>query len=205
MEIETDKTSYTLEHPPAEEEKKDKTESYEPLDEDAPAETDKMLVTAAAPDVKKSTEILPEANETTALEEKKEAIKEENQGPTPNVPIKNRFLQFFERKKPAAEPAIEAKNGTTVNTSATEVVDGAPANPKRKFISIKLQNPFAKKSEPATEPANPEKPTVEASSSDEKKGNHKIHFTRLDPSNLISQKKLYLRPMIRKPKPNSNH
>lgn len=201
--METEKTSYTLNHN-GEEEKVPKSESYEPLLEDAPAETDKMLEKPEA-EVKKSTEVLAEADETTALDEKKdEAIKE-----TPAVPVKNRILQFFERKpkQPQPEPA-ETHNG---NGTAAEAVDGdaEPANPpKRKFIPLNLKNPFAKKvvETPVPDAEEKDKPTVEASSSDEKKGEFPrlkallteifIDFLFLLPQ-LIAMKK-------RKPKPNSN-
>lgn len=174
--MDTEKTSYTLKHP-EEEKDESKTESYEPLDEDA-GETDKMLSKPTADEVK-PVEETPEVNETTALEEKKEAIKDDGaQGSTPSVPFKNRFLQLFERKKSANEPPSAAQNGNPVDQSVT---DGDGTNPptstetqppgaaKRRFIPLKLQNPFAKKSDNVT--PTPEKPTAtEASSSDEKKG-----------------------------------
>lgn len=173
--METEKTSYTLNHP-GEEKEENKNESYEPLDEDA-GETDKMLV-KPAPDEKKSVEESPQVNETTALEEKKEAIKDdEAQGPTPIVPFKNRFLQFFERKKNDNEQCA-AQNGNTVDQSVTDgtaptAVEAAPA--KRRFIPLKLQNPFGKKSDNVT--PTPEKTTaVEASSSDDKKGKNINHI-----------------------------
>lgn len=165
--METEKTFYTLNHNGEESEEKKKTESYEPLEDDVAVETDKMLI-KATPDERKSTEILAEADETTALEEKTEAIKDEKPNSVPSVPAKNRFLQFFERKKNNTEPS-ESQNGNTVSPTVKDV-DGAPAtNPKRRFIPLKLQNPFAKKSENGTTPV-PEKPTVEASSSDDKNG-----------------------------------
>lgn len=176
--METEKTSYTLNHN-GEEEKVPKSESYEPLLEDVPAETDKMLVKADA-EVKKSAEVLAEADETTALDEKKdEAIKE-----TPAVPAKNRFLSFFDRKrqpKPEPEPA-ETHNG---NGTAPEAVDGAaePANPPKRLFPLNLKNPFAKKVEtPVPDAEEKDKPTVEASSSDEKKGelqHAKAHLTEI--------------------------
>lgn len=175
--METEKTSYTLNHN-GEEEKVPKSESYEPLLEDAPAETDKMLVKTDA-EVKKSTEVLAEADETTALDEKKdEAIKE-----TPAVPVKNRILQFFDRKPKAKPEPVETQNNG--NGTAAEVVDAAePVNPpKRKLIPLNLKNPFAKKVEtPVPDADEKDKPTVEASSSDEKKGKHqhgKAHLTEI--------------------------
>lgn len=170
--METEKTSYTLNHP-GEEKEENKTESYEPLDEDA-GETDKMLVKPAS-DEKKSEEEPPQVNETTALEEKKEAIKDdEAQGPTPSVPFKNRFLQFFERKKNDNEPRA-ALNGNTVDQSVTTCPAGEAAPAKRRFIPLKLQNPFAKKSDNVT--PTPEKTTaLEASSSDDKKGKNFVQL-----------------------------
>lgn len=172
--METEKTSYTLNHP-GDEKDGNKTETYEPLEEDA-GETDKMLSKPSV-DEPKPVEELPEVNETTALEEKKEAIKDEAQGPAPNVSLKNRFLQLFERKKPESDPSA-VQNGNGVEPTVTDV-DGTAteppqAAPKKRFIPIKLQNPFAKKSDNVT--PTPEKATaVEASSSDEKKGNSQVH------------------------------
>lgn len=173
--METEKTSYTLNHN-GEEEKIPKSESYEPLLEDAPAETDKMLVNTES-EVKKSAEAIAEADETTALEEKKdEAVKE-----IPAVPAKNRFLQFFERKKQPKPEPTETHNGN----GTAEAVDGAAEltnPPKRKFIPLNLKNPFAKKVEtPVPDADEKDKPTVEASSSDEKKGKRhgKAHLTEI--------------------------
>lgn len=162
--METEKTSYTLNHN-GEEEKVPKSESYEPLLEDVPAETDKMLVNTE-PEPKKIAEVLAEADESTALDEKKdEAVKE-----IPAVPAKNRFLQFFERKRPPKPEPVEAHNGN----GTVEAVDGAaePTNPpKRRFIPLNLKNPFAKKVEtPVPDADEKDKPTDEAASSDEKKG-----------------------------------
>lgn len=155
--METEKTSYTLNHN-GDDHDESKTESYEPLEDEVAVETDKMLG-KDIPELKKSADNLKDAVESKTLEEKSEAVKEKE---TPNVPTKNRFLQYFQRKP--TEPA----NGN----AAPESVDGAAttATPKRKLISIKLQNPFAKKSETATPPSNPEKATTEATSSDDKKG-----------------------------------
>lgn len=155
--METEKTSYTLNHN-GDDHDESKTESYEPLEDEVAVETDKMLA-KDIPELTKSADNLKDAVESKTLEEKSEAVKEKE---TPNVPTKNRFLQYFQRKP--TEPA----NGN----AAPESVDGAAttATPKRKLISIKLQNPFAKKSETATPPSNPEKATTEATSSDDKKG-----------------------------------
>lgn len=157
--METEKTSYTLNHN-GDDHDESKTESYEPLEDEVAVETDKMLA-KENPELKKSADNLKDADESKAkaLEEKSEAVKEKE---TPNVPTKNRFMQYFQRKP--TEPA----NGN----AAPESVDGAATTttPKRKLISIKLQNPFAKKSETATPPSNPEKTTNEATSSDDKKG-----------------------------------
>lgn len=159
--METEKTSYTLNHN-GDEHDDSKNESYEPLEEEAAIETDKML-SKDKTDAKKSTEILLEADESTALDEKSEALKATE---TTAVPVKNRFLQFFDRK-PKTE--LAGQNG---KTETVAVVDGvAPeAPPKRRFIPIKLQNPFAKKTETETPTTNGDKPNNEASSSDEKKG-----------------------------------
>lgn len=164
METETEKTSYTLNHD-GDEKDESKTESYEPLvEEDQPAtETDKMLepVTEKA----KSIEILAEPNETTKLEDTKEAVKEENQS-SAIAPTKNRFLRFFERKNPPPPIPNESQNGNGVNAE----VDGGAAAPKKKLLAINLKNPFAKKTDTAvvTPTPTPDKP-IEASSSDDKK------------------------------------
>jgi hypothetical protein len=164
MEVETEKSSYTLNHN-GEELDESKTESYEVLDEDAPAETDKMLEKI----IKKSTEVLAEADESTALAEKSEAVKEPE---IAEVPIKNRILQFFERKKKIDLPTEAANgNGSAVDGKTETEPDAEPA-PKRRFIPIRLHNPFAKKSENGDAPPAPAEPapTNEASSSDETKG-----------------------------------
>lgn len=177
-----EKTSYTLNHN-GEDKEEPKTESYEPLIEEEPAvETDKMLSKdEPAAVVKKSTEMLAEVTETTALDEKVEAVKEKE---VTNVSAKNRFLQWFERKKPKTETpeAPETPNGNGVAAPAeTSAIDGAAAEttnpPKRRFIPLKLQNPFAKKATETVTPVDDDKDkttTVEASSSDEKKGNFKV-------------------------------
>lgn len=169
-----EKTSYTLNHD--EEEKEDeKNESYEPLvEEEAAVETDKMLSDDVPVETKKSTEALAEADETTALDGKTEAVEEKVNS---TVPTKNRFMQLFERNKPKTEeppspppPSVEAANGNgTTTVAAADASIEAP--PKRFFPSIKLQNPFAKKTETETAtPADPATKPNEASSSDEKKG-----------------------------------
>lgn len=164
--METEKTSYTLNHNGEEVEDK-KNESYEPIEEDAAAETDKMLL-KDLPLEKKSIEAPTEADERTALADK-EAVEEKQNA---NPPTKNRFLQFFERKQPKTEQS-EPQNGTqNGNGNVTDVgatPAAAEAAPKRRFVPIKLQNPFAKKVETPV-PANPETKPIEASSSDEKKG-----------------------------------
>lgn len=168
--METEKTSYTLNN--GDEKPAPKSEKYEPLEEDVPAETDKMLADKIEAGAKTFAEVPKEADETTALDEKVEAEKEKE---VPNIPAKNRFFQFFEKKKKIepSEPAAQTGNGTLNDSTA---VDGPAAEtnpPKRRFIPLKLQNPFAKKSETATPTPGTdekEKPTTEASSSDEKKG-----------------------------------
>lgn len=192
--METEKTSYTLNHD--EEEKEDeKNESYEPLVEDEVAvETDKMLTNEPPVETKKSTEALAEADETTALESKTEAVEEKV---NPTAPTKNKFLQLFERKKPKSEtppppPSVEVANGNgngngvpVAERAAVELPTETP--PKRRFPSIKIPNPFAKKTETETPtPADPEtKPINEASSSDEKKGKNPR-------SQLMSQSQRYI-------------
>lgn len=162
--METEKTSYTLNHN-GDEHDDSKNESYEPLEEEAAIETDKMLAKDIT-DAKKSIEVLAEADESTALDEKNEALKAADNS---TVPVKNRFLQLFDRKKPKTEPTVAGQNG---KTEPTAVIDGAApeAPPKRRFMPIKLQNPFAKKPETETPATNGDKPNNEASSSDEKKG-----------------------------------
>ncbi|CRL04436.1 CLUMA_CG017521, isoform A [Clunio marinus] len=168
--METDKTSYTLNHAGDNIEDPNKTESYEPLDEDIAAETDKML-SKVIKDEKKSTEALQEPDELTALDEKKEAIDEKTL--PPNISLKDRFMQFFDRRKPTPEPN-ETQNGNGINQNATEV-DGETTTsnppPKKRFLP-KLQNPFAKKANNDTsiEKENEnEKQENEASCSDDKK------------------------------------
>lgn len=167
--METEKTSYTLNHT-GEEDEEHKAESYEPLDEDnVGSETDKML--KKTKDDKNSTEALNDADETTALEEKKEAIEEKQ--PAPNVSARNKFLQFFERKKntnAGSNGESDTHNGSTPSQPATDL-DGTTSS-KRRFLP-KLQNPFAKRnsSSPLPTPEKPlEKPAAEASCSDDKKG-----------------------------------
>lgn len=163
--MEMEKTSYTLKHN-GEEHDDSKNESYEPLDEEIAIETDKML-SKDKTDAIKSIEVLADADENTALDEKTEALKATENS---TVLTKNRFLQFFDRKKPKTEQTV-GQNGKT----ETSPVDGMAPElaPKKRFIPIKLQNPFAKKTEtdvPATNTNGNNKPTNEASSSDEKKG-----------------------------------
>jgi hypothetical protein len=162
MEVETEKSSYKLNHN-GEELDESKTETYEVLDEDAPVETDKMLEKI----IKKPTNV--EADESTALAEKSEAVKEPE---IAEVPIKNRILNFFERKKKIDIPTeAENSNGSAAD-GRTEAEPAAEPAPKRRFMPIKLHNPFAKKSENGDAPPVPAEPTLtnEASSSDEKKG-----------------------------------
>lgn len=158
--METEKTSYTLNHT-GEENDESKNESYELLEDEPAVETDKML-SKDLPLEKKSTEALAEADESTALEEKAEAIEDK---PNSVAPVKNRILKFFERKKNKPEQSETPLNGTTL----TEVDGAVEPTPKKRFVLLKLQNPFAKKSETAT-PEKPQKPSIEASNSDEKKG-----------------------------------
>lgn len=164
--METEKTSYTLNHNGEELEDK-KNESYEPIEEDVAVETDKMLL-KNLPMVEKPTEVSTEADERTALANT-EAVEEKQ---ISNPPTKNRFLQFFERKQPKIEQN-ESQNGTQNGNGNVTDIDGAmPAAaetaPKRRLLPLKLQNPFAKKTEVST-PVSADKP-IEASSSDEKKG-----------------------------------
>lgn len=163
--METEKKSYTLNHNGEEVEDK-KNESYEPIEEDVAVETDKML-SKDLPLEKKPAEVLStEADERTtlaAIATTGEAVEEKQ---IANPPTKNKFLQFFERKQPIPEQS-ESQNLTQNGNGNVTEVDGAAA-PKRKFVPLKLQNPFAKKMETPV-PTNPDKP-IEASSSDEKKG-----------------------------------
>lgn len=159
--METEKTSYTLNHNGEEVEDK-KNESYEPIEEDSAVETDQMLLE------KKLIEAATEEDENTALADKREAEEGKQKA---NPPTKNRFLQFFERKQPKTDQS-ESQNGTQNGNGTVTDVDGATAvetAPKRKFVPLKFQNPFAKKTETPIPANNSEKP-VEASSSDEKKG-----------------------------------
>lgn len=211
MEVETEKSSYTLNHN-GEEHDESKTETYEPFDEERSAETDKMLE-KVAPAVKKSTEVLAEVTESTALAEKSEAVKEPEVSPSAEVPIKNRFLQFFDRKKNKSEPATETANGNgSAVDGKTEPAAAVEPVPKRRFIPIKLQNPFAKKNENGEgAPAIIDtKPTIEASSSDEKKGEKSQNSTfnksiQLSTFNCSLQKNRPKRRKSNLKKPNSTH
>ena len=173
--METEKTSYTLNHNGEEVEDK-KNESYEPIEEDSAVETDKMLL-KELPLEKIPAEVPTEVDERTALANKGEAVEEKQNA---NPPAKNRFLQFFERKQPKTEQN-EAQNGTqngNGNGNVTDVDGTTPAASepatKRRFVPLKLQNPFSKKTETPV-PANLDK-SIEASSSDEKKG-EEVHRT----------------------------
>lgn len=154
--METEKTSYTLNHT-EEENDENKNESYEPIEEEPAVETDKML----SKDLPLENESKV-ADESTVLEQNGEAVEDK---PNSIPPAKNRFFKLFERKKTKPEPAETPLNGTAV-TELDATIEQAP---KKRFIPLKLQNPFAKKSETAT-PDKPEKPTIEATNSDEKKG-----------------------------------
>jgi hypothetical protein len=164
------KSSYTLNH---DENDASKPESFALLsEENAP-----MLENPSEEKAKgKSTEILTEPNEKTA--EKKETIQDEKDVTQTNLPAKNRFLRFFDRKTNKNEPTEQNGNGVNVQSEASEGV--AQNAPKRRFIpAIKLQNPFARKNENAPpadkeevvekeEIAETEIPLVE---NDDKKGN----------------------------------
>jgi hypothetical protein len=171
MEEPTEKTSYTLNHSEIDESDANKTESFALIEEDVP-----MLakVPSALKEKGKSTEILAEPNESTALtDEKKETIKDDVIQTNP--PAKNRFLRLFDKKTNKSEPTEQNGNGNGVSQPAE---GAAPTAPKRRFIpAIKLQNPFAKKSETAipTEDESAEKAKTAVESpvvveGDEKKG-----------------------------------
>lgn len=159
MEEPAEKTSYTLNHNEIDEnDATNKAESFALIEEDIP-----MLAKTPSDEKEKgkSTEILAEPDESTALtltDAKKETIKD--------VPTKNRFLRLFDRKTNKSEPSEQNGNGV----SQPALAEGAaPAAPKRKFIpTIKLQNPFAKKSEtaipqaPEDKSAGKEKTVVES-------------------------------------------
>lgn len=170
MEEPVDKTSYDFNHT---ENDANKPESFALLSEDAP-----MLEKTEEKAKEKSTEILVEPNEKTALTDgKKETIEDVTQT---NLPTKNRFLRLFDRKTNKNEPTEQ--NGNGVSQPESEGVAQTQTAPKRRFIpAIKLQNPF-KKSEnvaPASteESADNEKaPETEIplGDSDEKKGNRDL-------------------------------
>ena len=172
MEEPVEKTSYTLNHSEIDESDANKPESFALLEEDAPMLENELTDEKK---VEKSTEILSEPNEKTALTDgKKETIKEEKDVTQTNLPTKNRFLRLFDRKANKNEPIEQNGNGVNQPESGEGVAQTAA--PKRRFIpAVKLQNPFAsKKNETvveelgvAKEKAADESPLV----ADEKKGN----------------------------------
>lgn len=185
MEEPAEKTSYTLNnYSVIDVSDANKTESFALIEEDA-------LMLAKTPmlekEKEKSAEILVEPNESTALtDEKKETIKDEKDVTQTNLPTKNRFMRLFDRKSNKSEPTEQ--NGNGVSQPAT-TEGAAPTAPKRRFIpAIKLQNPFAKKSETAVPAAKVddekavtpieaiELPPLVATEGEEKKGkNHMVY------------------------------
>lgn len=143
MEEPVEKTSYTLSQ---RESDLNKPESFALLEEDIP------MLEKSNGDEKlkgKSTEILAEPNENTALtDEKKETIKEEKDVTQTNLPTKNRFLRLFDKKTNKNEPTEQ--NGNGLNQPEEE---GVPTAPKRRFIpALKIQNPFGSKKNDSAAP-----------------------------------------------------
>lgn len=155
MEEPVEKNSYTL-NKINDESDANKTESFALISEDAPM----IEKTPEEKEKGKSTEILVEPNEKTALtDEKKETIKDEKDVTQTNQPTKNRFLRLFDRKTPNKNEPTE-QNGNGVSQSETE--GAAQTASKRRFLpAIKLQNPFAKKSENSVPAATTEEEGVE--------------------------------------------
>lgn len=172
---ETEKTSYDIK-PVEDESAGAKTETYEPISEDAALLPEKQ---PEQPEPEEPEEKPVEAtDETTALTEKENVDPEDLTKKEPSSQsLKGRFLQLFDRKKPAAAaddepaaPAVESQqNGDTPHTTPEQVAEPAQTTTKKRFLPpINFKNPFIKKSESSTPIApadtenaeNPDQPAV---------------------------------------------
>lgn len=159
---ESEQTSYDVQK--AEELAEVKTESYEPIGEDA-ALIEK--VPSEEPEEEKPVDV-EVTDETTALTEKSADVDPEDlTTKEPSQSFRGRFLLLFEWKKQRPqqnedEPAalVESQqNGDTPHSTPAEAEPVQTTTTKKRFLPpIKIKNPFMKKSESAT-PIAPEENT----------------------------------------------